>query len=446
MKKAFILAYYFPPIAASGSLRPLGIARHLAEFGYEPTILTTPPECVYPPGGTDNSLLDLVPTDLHVVPIAYRNTLRELLALRDKWRPGDASNAEESTLATTAQTESPAGEPAGVSLKDLILDRLFLFPDHQKYWIDPVVQYCASLPSEARPDVILATANPWSSLVAGEKISRKLNVPWVADFRDPWWRNPKPQPNARLLSQVARLEARVFKSAARIVANTAPLAERFSADHPAAADKIEVVTNGYLPELVPGRGDTDTPANQDDVFEICHFGSVYPLRNPKELLVALDALAAAEPQLVKRVRLKFVGGWDVQDPTCDQLADKLEAQGLLKRAQSVPRQEVMRLMQQSSALLILQQDFPLQIPAKLYEYISIGRPIIAIGGKGATSELIESHGVGSCYENDDQQLLRMLKGICSGQHMPLQPSFEQSTQFEYRNIARKISEVLNSAL
>ena len=40
MKKVLIIAYYFPPRAAVASLRPLGLAKYLPEFGWEAVILT----------------------------------------------------------------------------------------------------------------------------------------------------------------------------------------------------------------------------------------------------------------------------------------------------------------------------------------------------------------------------------------------------------------------
>lgn len=40
IKKVLIITYFFPPRVASGSVRPMGLAKYLPKFGWEPLILT----------------------------------------------------------------------------------------------------------------------------------------------------------------------------------------------------------------------------------------------------------------------------------------------------------------------------------------------------------------------------------------------------------------------
>src|SRR3954451_19672109 len=39
MRRGVIVAYYFPPLGGAGSLRVSGLATHLPEYGWEPTVL-----------------------------------------------------------------------------------------------------------------------------------------------------------------------------------------------------------------------------------------------------------------------------------------------------------------------------------------------------------------------------------------------------------------------
>lgn len=440
MKKALILAYYFPPVAASGSTRPAGIARHLSEHGYLPHVVMADPESVYPETGQDRALLEGVRDDLKVHRVRYRSTLKDLLSLRDallRRNAGPGASEPESSAATAPAT--PSDE---VSFKDYWLDRLFLLPDHQKYWVKPAVEYVCSLPEQDRPDVILATANPWSSLLAGMKIAQRLNIPWVADFRDPWARNPKPQPNARLLPQIRTLEAKVVNSATRVIANTEPLAAALREDYRDRANVISAVTNGYLQNLMS----TVERRPVAGKLEFCHFGSVYPLRNPVVLLRALDRLTAAKPEIARKITLRFIGGWDVQDSECDALAEKLEAIGALSREESVPRDVALQMMADAPYLLILQQDFPLQIPAKLYEYIAVGRPMLVVGGQGATADLVKQFGLGICCENDEAALLTLLEDLASNRRTIEAPAADVIARFSYSEIAGQVAAVLDRAI
>ncbi|MFZ1504954.1 MAG: hypothetical protein WAS50_17475, partial [Nitrospira sp.] len=71
MKRVLIVAYYFPPVAASGAMRPLGFCRNLPAFGWQPKVLTTTPECVYPVHQVDEKLGARVPDTVEVIRVPY---------------------------------------------------------------------------------------------------------------------------------------------------------------------------------------------------------------------------------------------------------------------------------------------------------------------------------------------------------------------------------------
>jgi glycosyltransferase involved in cell wall biosynthesis len=438
MRKVLLVAYYFPPAAASGSLRPVGLCRHLREFGFEPHVVCSDPASIHPPGGHDPTLEALVPQWVRVDRIQYRSTLKELLALREHIRrvisPQRAEQRDQ-TIQEEATDE--------LSVKDVILDRLFVFPDHQKYWVRPVVRHVCALPASQRPDVVLATANPWSSLLAGVRIAQRLAIPFVADFRDPWSRNPKPQPNARLLSQIVELERRVLEGATRIITNTEALRGALISDHPSTAEKIDTITNGFIEDMIP---EASANGYQDGPIELCHFGSVYPLRHPRALLEAMSDLAASGVLSPGDLRIRFIGVWDIRDARCEELASHLASAGFVIREPAMPREKAMRAMSLASHLLILQQGFPLQIPAKLYEYIAVGRPVVVIGGEGATADLVSKHGLGVCCPNEVKALRRLLSDLLSKSRSIPAPDSATVRQFSYRNIARRVAGTLEEAI
>lgn len=439
MKKVLLLAYYFPPAAASGSLRPVGLCRYLREFGFEPHVVCSDPASIHPPVGRDTTLEALVPEFVRVDRIQYRNILKELLSLREHIRQVIGSVRAKQRSPTT-DDEVTVAEP---SVKDMILDRLFVFPDHQKYWMRPVVKHVCALPEAQRPDVVLATANPWSSLLAGASIAQRLAIPFVADFRDPWSRNPKPQPNARLLPQIAELERRVLQVAARVITNTEALRNSLASDYPANAGKIDVITNGFIEDMIPEPSAQDYTAGP---IELCHFGSVYSLRDPRSLLEAMNELAADGVLSPKDLRIRFVGAWETQDARCEELAHHLESAGFIRREPAMPREEAMRSMSLASYLLILQQGFPLQIPAKLYEYIAVGRPVVVVGGEGATCDLVQKYGLGACCPNEISALRNLLSDILSKTHSVPAPNPATIRQFSYRDITRRVARTLEEAI
>ena len=179
-------------------------------------------------------------------------------------------------------------------------------------------------------------------------------------------------------------------------------------------------------------------------IELCHVGTVYPLRNPKTLLRAMHELKQERDDLPLRLRL--VGGWDVQDAETDQLAESLEASGVLVREGSVSREAALQKMGEASHLLILQQDFPLQIPAKLYEYVATGRPIIAIGGPGATRNLVTNSKLGICCEDSVTSIRAMLISLLEAPENVPTPTESTIQSFEYQQIAHQVADVLRRTL
>jgi hypothetical protein len=84
--------------------------------------------------------------------------------------------------------------------------------------------------------------------------------------------------------------------------------------------------------------------------------------------------------------------------------EKTAADGWLQFRDTVPRQEARRLTAQADGLLLLQPQSAIQVPAKLFEYLAIGRPILALVPRDSAVEYILSRaGVPyRCIYSDDE--------------------------------------------
>ena len=447
MKRALLLAYYFPPIAASGSMRPAGFSSYLEEYGYLPHVVSTAVEDAHPPVESDATLERLVKPGIRVDRLAHRNHLKMLLELRDRASsaavpPGIDRGEEAADPASVGQRQS-----ADVGLlkraRRRVLERLFLFPDHQKPWIQAATVHAAKLPAEERPDLVFATGNPWSGLVAGMNIARKLKIPFVADFRDPWVRNPKPAVSASLSIKAEQLERKIVHAADRVIANTEELRRAFIEDYPEIEERVVTITNGYNPilmeELSACRG---TPEHKCKL-EFSHYGSVYELRSPVNLLKAITRLAESGRIVPGDLLIRFVGNWIVESSACNQMADSLESAGYIARTPALPHDEYLRSMQSSQHLLVLQQAFPLQIPGKIYEYLATGRPLVIVGGEGATANLVERYNLGLTCGNSVERLATMLERMVSEEIQVAENSGSGLQRFSYRSLSGELARVFD---
>ena len=122
---------------------------------------------------------------------------------------------------------------------------------------------------------------------------QKLNVRWVADFRDPWttigyhkqlklssWADKKHKD----------LEKEVMNTCDRLLVTSPTTKTEFEA---ITSKPIEVITNGYDLEKVNKK-------LLDEKFTLAHIGSFLSARNPRILWKALKELTKENPEFKKQ--------------------------------------------------------------------------------------------------------------------------------------------------
>ena len=112
------------------------------------------------------------------------------------------------------------------------------------------------------------------------------------------------------------------------------------------------------------------------------------------------------------IRLRFVGGWDPLTKSVSDWQSSLEQHGFLRREPAISHSLCLAEMKRSSVLLVLQPDSPLQVPAKIYEYVATGRPLLLIGGEGATANLVNRHALGVSSPNQVESIKALLHAAC----------------------------------
>lgn len=449
VKRVLMVAYYFPPVAASGSMRPLAFCRNLPTFGWRPQVLTTTPDCIYPAHPLDTNLGQRIPETVFVTRIPYRDRLQELLLCREKiksvlWGSSSRDPIPDRSLAnqaTSAEKTTVTRNP----LKDLLLDWAFAYPDRQCGWYRPALKHWRKISKNGTPDVIFATGGPWTSFLIGAALAQRFDRPLVIDYRDPWTCNPYYSFSSRALTQKSQtLEHRICKSAAHVIANTQELRDRLLMQYPALKDRCSCIPNGFdrevfRPDAVIGKEYVSVIGAR---YELCHFGTVYGKRSPRMLLQAVYELSRDGHLKSDDIRLRFVGSWDTTDQVCGRYADELEKTGFLRREPPVPHSLCLREMQRASVLLVLQPESPLQVPAKIYEYIATGRPLLLIGGEGATANLVERYSLGVRTSNQVSDIKHLLRELIDGKRSFVAPTGSMVNQFDYHTLTGKLAAVL----
>ena len=451
VKRVLMVAYYFPPVAASGAMRPLGFCRNLAAYGWQPQVLTTTPECVYPSHQVDLKLGERVPADVEVIRVPYIDRLQRVLQYREMLKGMVRRGpAHKSASNPGAAVRPPDSSPGRSTLKDFILDWAFAFPDRQCGWLSRAVRKLQTLHEKDVPHVIFATGGPWTNFLIGDTLAKHFHCPLVLDYRDPWNCNPYYSFNSDALTRKSRAtEAQVCQGASHVIANTDELRERLIEEYEFLRDRCTWIPNGFdretlspphVPQERSGLGLTSSG------YELCHFGTVYGKRTPRILLQAVWELFQENQLKPEAIRLRFVGGWDTTDQECEYYAANLEKYGFLRREPPVSHSVCLREMQRSSVLLVLQPDSPLQVPAKIYEYVATGRPLLLIGGEGATASLVARHGLGVSSPNHIARIKALLKDLTTGTQRLVPPDAARVNRFEYRSLTGELAAILDAAV
>lgn len=288
------------------------------------------------------------------------------------------------------------------------------FPDPQAGWIPFAYKSGARLIRESRPDVIIASSGPPSSLIVASLLSKRFGIPWVGDLRDLWTENQNfPFPAWRKPIDTL-IERRVLSSAAGLVTVSAPLAKRLSGFGP----PVEVVLNGYDE---PEYSEPPVTRPASPVLRIVYTGTLYPQQSPAPLFEAVEKLG----ELRDHVRIVFFGSPAsvVNDlPGVRRNADLVETHPM------VPRTVALQEQAKADVLLHLVWNDPDQVGvygAKVFEYLRARRPILAIGNsQNVTAKLVTERCAGLASTDADaiaERLRKWIEMLRNGEAIPPVP-------------------------
>jgi glycosyltransferase involved in cell wall biosynthesis len=378
-----IVSSHFPPDRSAGTHRVLRLANHLQMHGWSTWVLTIAPEYYRGSIQRDDALAGRAHDGIAVVRTgAWRGATR-LLGWRNALAPRRHGGPARSPEA--ARRAAPQSWRAW---RKQVTTALFGFPDDEVGWLLPAVARGVGLVRRHRIDTVLTSAPPFTCHLIGHALRSLTGARWVADFRDPWSRAPWGRPGSARAHRF--LEARVVARADGVVLNTPELHREFSEWYgPAVARKFRVVTNGYDAALVDPWARVVPP--EPPPLVLTHAGNLYGARDPLPLLEGLARCLRDGRVPPGGLRLAFVGkvaaSFDIE-----AAIRRLALTGVVSVTPPVAHDTALGLLAASHVLVVIQPDTALQVPAKLYEYIGLRRPILALAEAGAVARVVrEGH-------------------------------------------------------
>ena len=264
---------------------------------------------------------------------------------------------------------------------------LLLVPDPLVAWARRASRHPAVQEAGRGADWVLASSPPESVHLAAYRIAGSADARLLVDMRDGWLDEPTLPliPASRIqTARHRRLEERILRRADRIVV-TSEVWQRLLTDRlPWTARRVEVLTNAS-PELpqpaLKDRRVADDPAR---AMTLLYAGKLFSSRSERRIEHLMEPIERGIRGSSSSGRLLFVGNLDVDEKR--QLGvwrERLAATGWAVEVRPpVMREEALQLMAESDGLLLLSSSMA-SIPAKLFDYLAVRRPILAIAPRGS---------------------------------------------------------------
>lgn len=366
--KVLIIAYHFPPSAeVSGALRTLAMTRYLRDMGVEPIVLV-PDVRAYP--SVDQATLRMIPEGCEVVR-TFAFDARRHFGFRGRY-------------------------PLWLAQ-----------PDRWSSWWLWGVPKGMQLIEQHKPRAIWSTYPISTAHLIAASLHRRTGIPWIADFRDPV-RPPVGQERLLTARVRARVDRHIVATASACVFVTQGARELYEQRYGQHSHgPFEVIPNGFDEEAfdsLDARAVADRRSERPLVF--VHSGVLYPKgRNPEPFFKALATLfgqgALARDAL--RVVLRASGS----ESHYQKLVSRYGLERVVSLAPAVSREQALVEQSEADALLLFQgSEFNSQVPAKVYEYFRVGRPIFALVDEaGDTARLVHDEHVGETADINDPELI-----------------------------------------
>jgi len=422
MRHVLMVVSRFPPSNRVGALRPGRFARKLPEFGWQPVL------CV----GREAGLEDQVPawvTALNPTIVAGPDSGR---GARAEEAESEGGNSPKPVVAPPPSRWSVWPLPQLRRFAQHASQFLLETPDSSVGWARAARVQARALARKQPLDAVYTTGPPHSTHLVAIDLKRRFGIPWLADLRDPVSRHPwgaRPRnPWGTLLRP--RFEHQIVHNADVVVLNSPGMYDDFVKAHPdLPADRFACIPNGCDDEMqvtiqqILSNLPAPTPKTRKDPLVLLHPGSLYHGRDPSHVIRAIALMRQ------KGWNLRFEQLGEVSPAfNIPRLAADLQIEDAIACRGSVPRLEAHRRMAQADLLLLLQPGTPLQIPAKLYEMVLFGKPILAVAPPGSTASIVQQYGLGEVVDNTTpEDIARTLERLLQRREdLEASPSWERA--------------------
>ena len=434
-----VVSHCYPPNAEVGSRRVAGFCKYFPEFGIDPVVLTI-----------DEASCEMLDSSVNAeqIPVLRVKPRRTLLDRYRKYRKHSAAVSGSKPEPTVSVASN------GLPMKNLRRHLLasLQYPDAYRGWYAPALKAAQKVIAERQIDAVLSSGPPWTCHAVASRISRLHNLPWVADFRDEWTSNPWrkrmsdsqgiPMWREKLDSWT---EHRWLRRAALIVCTTdQQRASMLGAHASMEADKSITIMNGF--DIEPGRFE-ELPKPNHGQRVLLSAGQLYGGRRIDTFCAALLAMVQNGQLSSPDLKVIFMGEVDPEiEQSARARANELFESGIITIETRIPWDQTQDKLRQVDALLIIQGEHPTAIPAKFFECLITGKPLLVIAGPGALRDIVLETRSGCVADPNDQGAIgSAIQTVLGLRTRSVDEVMRVANQFHIRQLTEQLARRIRTA-
>lgn len=342
------------------------------------------------------------------------------------------------------------------------------------------LNYMEQILIQEQPDLLWVTADPWSGLSVVRTLYKRIGIPFVADFRDPFTLCPirSTKKTSWVQKIEKRLEEKVIQDAAAIVFTAGETLRMYQKSYAKYADKMHVIHNAFDIDLINRSEeylstsaqrqinesneiiehsttielshDSDIELNSDP-FKLLFLGKFRSSSPIDPLIESFKVLKRNKSAFFSTLRLYHIGTFDIQTQ------EKLSADGLIDHFESlapIPYDKVPDFIEEFDGLISLLNPIRnMVIPSKFWDYLPATPPIISIGSNNEMNEILTTTQRGYQFESsqtkeiaDKMYALRAQRGAVSITNSTSKNHFERIESFSAGQKTRELSRLFLSVI
>ncbi|MBI2419329.1 MAG: glycosyltransferase, partial [Ignavibacteriales bacterium] len=221
-------------------------------------------------------------------------------------------------------------------------------------------------------------------------------------------------------------EKTTLEAAEHIVFVTEFTKKDFVDKYPSIRDKSHVIYWGYDEDMFESlTGDS----RKNEELVIVHAGNIFDFQNPAKLWATLKKMSDEG----QKISIRFIG---TVSPAVSRAIEENGLQEMTNYMGFLPYKEMLQQLSGADFLLVCPSE-KRHIPGKLFEYLRIGKPILAIGEKNEeVAEILQKAQAGRFFSFDESPEAYLLNRTASNTNKNYIESFER------KNLTKKLAAIL----